>query len=173
VSLEIAYLGLGSNVGDRRAYLQAAAEDLWAHQVSVIGSSSVYATAPVGEVADQPDFLNACLEVETELAPGALLAACKAVEAALGRTLAGPGYVRHGPRPIDVDILVYGDCAYESPGLRIPHAELARRRFVLVPLAEIAPQLEIPGVGTVEAALAALPAGQAVRRHGPPLDVRA
>src|ERR671932_1179831 len=101
---ELGYLGLGSNVGDRRANLQAAAELLWAHDVPVLDSSSVYETEPVGEVLDQREFYNACIRIDTALEPDALLAACKAVEAELGRTLEGqPGYVRHGPRPIDVD----------------------------------------------------------------------
>ena len=173
MSLEVGHLGLGSNVGDRRAYLQAAVEDLWGHGVSVLASSSVYETEPVGEVTDQPQFLNVCVEIETELAPEALLAACKAVESALGRTLAGaPGYVRHGPRPIDVDILLLGDRTYASETLRIPHAELTARRFVLVPLLEIAPGIEIPGAGPAAEALAALGDGQQVRRAGAPLDVR-
>ena len=174
MSPEVGHLGLGSNVGDRRAYLQAAVEDLWGHGVSVLVSSSVYETEPVGEVTDQPEFLNACVEIETELAPEALLAACQAVEAALGRTLAGEaGYVRHGPRPIDVDILLLGERTYASDGLRIPHAELTVRRFVLVPLLEIAPRIEIPGAGPAADALAALGDGQQVRRVGPPLDVLA
>jgi 2-amino-4-hydroxy-6-hydroxymethyldihydropteridine diphosphokinase len=169
----IGHVGLGSNLGDRRGYLQAAVEDLWAHGVEVLLSSSVYETEPVGEVTDQPEFLNACVEVETGLDPEALLEACKAVEAALGRTPEGPGYVRHGPRPIDVDVLLLEGIAHESPRLRIPHPGLTTRRFVLVPLLEIAPDVEIPGVGRAADALAALGADQAVRRAGPPLDVRA
>jgi 2-amino-4-hydroxy-6-hydroxymethyldihydropteridine diphosphokinase len=174
VSVEIGYLGLGSNVGDRRAYLQAAVEDLWAHRVTVLASSSVYETEPVGEVTDQPEFLNVCVEIETELGPEPLLAACQAVESALGRTLSGEsGYVRHGPRPIDVDILLLGERRHRSDGLRIPHPELTERRFVLVPLLEIAPRIEIPGAGPAAKALAALGDGQQVRRAGAPLDVRA
>jgi 2-amino-4-hydroxy-6-hydroxymethyldihydropteridine diphosphokinase len=160
----IAYLGLGSNVGDRRANLQAAVEELWTHDVSVLASSSVYETEPVGEVLDQPPFLNACLRVETALAPEALLDACKAVERALGRVLAGEsGYVRHGPRPIDVDVLLLGSGPYSSSRLQVPHPALRERRFVLVPLAEL-------GVGLAADALAAL-GGDGVRRAGPPLDV--
>ena len=170
---EVAYLGLGSNVGARRANLQAAVELLWAHDVEVLGASSVYETEPVGEVPDQPEFLNACVEVETALGPEGLLDACKAVEAALGRALAGePGYVRHGPRPIDVDVLLLGSRPYRSARLRLPHPEVTSRRFVLVPLLELAPGLEVPGHGPASAALAALGPGQAVRRCGPPLDVR-
>ena len=100
------YLGLGSNVGDRRANLQAAVDALPAHGVRVLAASSVYDTEPVGEVLDQPDFLNACVRVETELEPEGLLDACKAVERELGRA---PGGVRHAPRPIDVDVLLLGD----------------------------------------------------------------
>ena len=173
MSLELGYLGLGSNVGDRRAHLQAAVEDLWGHDVRVLASSSVYETAPVGEVADQPPFLNACLEIETAHTPQGLLDACKAVEAALGRELSGPGYVRHGPRPIDVDVLLLGGGCHESPRLRIPHRELKARRFVLVPLLELAPDLELPGGRRATDSLAALGEDQSVRRAGPPLDVGA
>ena len=169
MSAELGYLGLGSNLGDRRAYLQAAAEDLWAHGVQAIASSSVYETEPVGEVLDQPAFLNACLRVETALAPEALLDACKAVERVLGREAGG---VRHGPRPVDVDVLLLGTKAYESERLSIPHREIARRRFVLAPLLELDPGLELPD-GTSLAAALALLGDQDVRRVGPPLEVRA
>jgi 2-amino-4-hydroxy-6-hydroxymethyldihydropteridine diphosphokinase len=165
----IGYLGLGSNVGERRANLQAAVGDLWLHGVAVLTSSSVYETEPVGEVPDQRDFLNACLRVETALGPEPLLDQCKAVERALGRT---PGGVRHGPRPIDVDLLLLGDLEYESERLRLPHREVTSRRFVLVPLLELAPELVVPGAGRAADALAALGPGQDVRRAGPPLDVR-
>jgi 2-amino-4-hydroxy-6-hydroxymethyldihydropteridine diphosphokinase len=171
--LQIGYLGLGSNVGDRRANLQAAVEDLWAHGVVVIAASSVYETEPVGDVLDQPDFLNACVQIETALAADGLLDACKAVEAALGRELSGTGYVRHGPRPLDVDILLLGDRPHRSERVQIPHPRLRERRFVLVPLLELAPALELPGDGRAADALAALGPAQAVRRAGPPLDVRA
>lgn len=156
------HLGLGSNVGDRRRNLQAAVDALPRHDVRVLASSSVYETAPVGEVLDQREFLNACLRVETELGPQELLDACKAVERELGREPGGP---RHGPRPIDVDLLRMGDTTYESDRLRLPHAELTTRRFVLVPLFELDP--ELPGIAQ---ALAALPADeQPVRRAGAPL----
>jgi 2-amino-4-hydroxy-6-hydroxymethyldihydropteridine diphosphokinase len=168
---KIGYLGLGSNVGDRRAHLQAAVEDLWTHDVEVLASSSVYETAPVGEHPDQRAFLNACVRIETALAPPALLDACKAVERALGRELEGPGYVHHGPRPIDVDVLLLGDGEHESPRLRVPHAELTARRFVLVPLLELDPGVVVPSAGRAAAALAALGDGQEVRRAGSPLDV--
>lgn len=169
MSVELGYLGLGSNLGDRRALLQAAIEDLWAHDVRALASSSVYETEPVGEVLDQPAFLNACLRVETALGPEALLDACKAVEAALGREAGG---VRHGPRPVDVDVLLLGTGAYTSERLEIPHREVANRRFVLVPLLELDPALELPDGTSLAAALDALEV-QDVHRAGPPLDVRA
>jgi len=168
VSAELGYLGLGSNLGDRRAMLQAAAEDLWTHGVQAIASSSVYETEPVGEVLDQPAFLNACLRIETALGPEELLDACKAVEAALGREAGG---VRHGPRPVDVDVLLLGTGAYTSKRLEIPHREVARRRFVLVPLLELDPGLELPDGTSLREALLGLE-GQDVRLAGPPLDVR-
>ena len=166
--MRIGYLGLGSNVGDRRANLQAAVEELWTHGVAVLASSSVYETEPVGEVLDQREFFNACVQIETELEPEPLLDACKAVERALGRAPAG---VRHGPRPIDVDVLLLEDVEYESERLRLPHRESTTRRFVLVPLLELDPELEIPGAGRAADALAALES-QGVRLAGPPLDVR-
>jgi 2-amino-4-hydroxy-6-hydroxymethyldihydropteridine diphosphokinase len=163
------FLGLGSNLGDRRAYLQAAVEDLWAHDVMALASSSVYETEPVGEVTDQPEFLNACVEIETRLRPEALLDACKAVESALGRAAGG---VRHGPRPIDVDVLLLDDTVLATERLTIPHPALTSRRFVLVPLLELAPRIEIPGAGPAPDVLAALGPGQEVRRAGPPLELR-
>jgi 2-amino-4-hydroxy-6-hydroxymethyldihydropteridine diphosphokinase len=160
------YLGLGSNVGDRRGYLEAAVARLPRHGVRVLASSPVYETEPVGEVLDQPEFLNACLRVETDLGPEELLDACKAVERDLGRR---PDVIRHGPRPVDVDVLLLGDLEYESPRLRLPHAEVTSRRFVLVPLLDLDPDLSTPGGARLADALAALGDGQAVRPDGPPL----
>jgi 2-amino-4-hydroxy-6-hydroxymethyldihydropteridine diphosphokinase len=165
------YLGLGSNVGDRRANLQAALDALRDRGIRVVASSSVYETEPVGEVLDQREFFNACLQIETDLEPEALLDACKDVERTLGRVTEGAGYVHHGPRPIDVDVLLLGDAAYSSPRLALPHREVTSRRFVLAPLLELAPELEVPGRGPAAAALAALGPGQAVRVAGPPLAV--
>ena len=165
---EIGYLGLGSNVGDRRTNLQATVECLWAHDIVPLASSSVYETEPVGEVLDQREFFNACLRIETELAPEPLLDACKAVERALGRA---PGGVRHGPRPIDVDLLLLEDVEYESGRLRLPHREVTTRRFVLVPLLELDPELEVPGGGRAADALSRLE-GQEVKLVGPPLELR-
>ena len=163
------HLGLGSNVGDRHANLQAAADALPAHGVEVIASSSVYETEPVGELLDQPDFYNACLRVRTALGPEALLVACKAVERELGRVVGG---VRHGPRPIDVDLLLLGDERFRSARLSLPHEQVASRRFVLVPLVELSPALVIPGVGAAADALTALRDEASVSRVGEPLAVR-
>ena len=156
------YLGLGSNVGDRIAHLRAARDSLAAHGVAVLRSSSVYETEPQGEILDQPDFLNACLEVETDLAPEDLLDACKVVEVETGRLMGGP---RHGPRTIDVDVLLLDDLAHESERLRIPHSDLLARRFVLAPLVELDPDLTLPGGTRLADALASLE-GQRVERVG-------
>ena len=167
---EVGYLGLGSNVGDRRTNLQATVELLWAHDVTVLLSSSVYETEPVGEVLHQRAFYNACLRIETTFKPERLLDACKAVEQAFGRVQAGEqGYVKHGPRPIDVDLLLLGDIEYASERLTLPHREVTSRRFVLVPLLELDPRLQVPGRGAAADALRAID-GQAVRRVGPPLE---
>ena len=165
---QVGFLGLGSNVGDRRANLQAAVDALPAHGVRVLASSSTYDTEPVGEVLDQPDFLNACVRVETTLAPEALLDACKAVERDLGRHAGG---VRHGPRPIDVDVLLLGDATHRSERLTLPHEQVTSRRFVLVPLLELEPALAVPGAGAAADALARLGADGDVRLAGPPLAV--
>ena len=166
------YLGLGSNVGERRDHLQSAVAGLRRHDVRVLASSSVYETEPVGEVLDQREFLNACLRIETDLGPEALLDACKAVERERGRVLDDdPSYVRHGPRPLDVDLLLFGDEPYASERLTLPHREVTTRRFVLAPLLELDPDLVVPGRGPAEAALAGLGPGQDVRVAGPPLDV--
>ena len=160
------YLGLGSNVGDRRGFLEAAVQRLRRHGVRVLASSSVYETEPVGEVLDQPDFLNACLRVETDLDPEELLDACKAVEHELGRR---PDTLRHGPRPVDVDVLLLGDLVHSSRRLQLPHPQATGRRFVLVPLLELDPDLTTSDGTRLADALAALGEGQEVRPEGPPL----
>jgi 2-amino-4-hydroxy-6-hydroxymethyldihydropteridine diphosphokinase len=160
------YLGLGSNEGDRRAHLEAALRALREHGVAVLASSSVYATEPVGEVLDQREFYNACVRVRTDLAPEVLLDVCKAVERSLGREAGG---MRHGPRPIDLDLLLLGEIKLSTERLTLPHRDLAARRFVLVPLIELDPDLTAPGLGPLAGALAALGDGQHVRRAGPPL----
>jgi 2-amino-4-hydroxy-6-hydroxymethyldihydropteridine diphosphokinase len=164
------YLGLGSNIGDRRAHLQAAVDTLARHGVRVLRSSSTYDTEPVGLILDQPEFLNACLEVETEHEPIELLDACKEVEREVGRSAGGP---RHGPRVIDVDLLLLGALEFEAERLRLPHEQVTSRRFVLVPLLELDPELTLPGGERLDAALAALGGGQDVRVAGPPLTVGA
>ncbi len=111
-----------------------AARDRLARSVEVVAASSVYETAPQGEVLDQPDFLNAVVEIETSLGPHELLDLCKSVEAELGRE---PGGARHGPRPIDVDLLMLGDLRVDDERLTLPHPEITSRRFVLEPLLEL------------------------------------
>lgn len=141
MAVTVGYLGLGSNVGDRCANMQAAVDLLPEHGVRVLRCSSIYETEPVGEVLDQRDFYNACVEIETALSPDALLAACKGIELRLGRD---PQGVRHGPRPIDIDLLLLGDMTYISQRLMLPHPQTKSRRFVLVPLLELAPELTDP-----------------------------
>jgi 2-amino-4-hydroxy-6-hydroxymethyldihydropteridine diphosphokinase len=163
VAVRTGYLGLGSNVGDRRANLVRALELLGDHGVAIEAVSSLYETEPVGEILDQPDFLNAAARVRTELEPLALLDACKVVEAELGRAFGGP---RHGPRPIDVDVLMLGDLELEHERLRLPHAEVTSRRFVLEPLLELDPELELPDGTRLSDRVEALGSDQRVERVG-------
>jgi 2-amino-4-hydroxy-6-hydroxymethyldihydropteridine diphosphokinase len=158
----IGYLGLGSNVGDSAANLAAAVDSLEAAGISVLAKASLYTTAPQGEVLDQPDFLNSALKIETSLRPLELLDLAKRIERAQGRDPAG---VRHGPRPIDIDVLLLGDEPFESERLTLPHREIATRRFVLEPLLEIEPELTLPD-GTRAAALLAGVADQPVEKTG-------
>jgi 2-amino-4-hydroxy-6-hydroxymethyldihydropteridine diphosphokinase len=165
---ETGLLGLGSNVGERRANLQAAADALPAAGVEVLASSSTYDTDPVGDVLDQPTFLNACLLVRTALEPLALLAAVKRLERELGREQPAP---RHGPRTIDIDILLLGVQELEHERMSLPHAQLLNRRFVLIPALELDFELRAPGGRSLADALAALPVEEGVRWAGPPLRV--
>ncbi len=160
------YLGLGSNIGRRRALLEAAVRHLREHPVEVLRSSSVYDTEPVGLVLEQPEFLNACVEIETELEPEPLLDVCKMVERTVGRR---PGAGRHAPRVIDVDLLLLGQRVHRSPRLTLPHPELSSRRFVLVPLLELDSGLRLPGGVALTEALRLLGSEQEVRPAGPPL----
>jgi 2-amino-4-hydroxy-6-hydroxymethyldihydropteridine diphosphokinase len=153
-------------MGDRRAHLADAVAALPNRGVDVLTSSSVYETEPVGPVPDQPEFLNACLRIETSLEPEPLLDACKAVERELGRD---PGGVHYGPRTIDIDVLLLDGRSYRTDRLSLPHPQVASRRFVLVPLLELDPSLALPDGERLADALAALPDGQAVRLAGPPL----
>lgn len=157
------YLGLGSNVGDRPAHLRAAVRELPRHGVEVEAVSSTYETEPVGEIADQPDFLNACIRIRTPLEPERLLDVCKAIEIQRGRAL-GP---RHAPRPLDLDLLILGDAELHTERLTLPHPELRNRRFVLEPLLELDPGLTLPDGAALADCLAALPEDeQRVRRVG-------
>jgi 2-amino-4-hydroxy-6-hydroxymethyldihydropteridine diphosphokinase len=143
----VAYVGLGANMGDREATIRRAAGLIGAARVSPIVE-----TEPWG-YADQPMFLNAVAEVETELPARALLELLLDVERRLGRERTGP---RYGPRAIDLDLLLYGDERISEPGLEVPHPRLLERLFVLEPLAALVPARKIPGNGTVSEALAGI-----------------
>ena len=157
------YLGLGSNVGDSAGHLQAAIELLEAEGIEIEAASSAYVTEPVGEILDQPDFLNAAVRIRTELEPEALLEVCKRVEAERGREFDLP---RHSPRPLDVDLLLLGDLELATDRLTLPHPEVRSRRFVLVPLLELDPGLALPDGTRLADALAALGPGQRVEPLG-------
>ena len=158
-----AHLGLGSNLGDRAAHLEQALEALSAAGLTLLRRSSLYATEPVG-FAPQHWFLNCVVEAETELMPRQLLRATQEVERSLGRRR----MVRNGPRAVDVDILLYGSTVVSMPDLEIPHPRMAERRFVLVPLREIAAGLRHPTLRrSVAELLAATPDRSEVRRWHP------
>jgi 2-amino-4-hydroxy-6-hydroxymethyldihydropteridine diphosphokinase len=161
-------LGLGSNVGERRARLQAAVDGLGSVGVRVLACSSTYDTDPVGELLDQPSFLNACLRIETELEPLELLDAVKALERELGRT----DGVRHGPRAIDIDILLLAELQVRDARMTLPHEQLLLRRFVLIPALELDFELALPDGRRLSDALAALGLEEGVRWAGPPLELR-
>jgi 2-amino-4-hydroxy-6-hydroxymethyldihydropteridine diphosphokinase len=127
--------------------------------------SSLYETEPVGEITDQPDFLNAAVRVRTALEPEALLDLSKAIEAEHGRVFGGP---RHGPRPIDIDLLLLGDIEMSTERLTLPHPEVTSRRFVLLPLLELDPELRLPDGTGLQAALEELGESQSVERVSPP-----
>jgi 2-amino-4-hydroxy-6-hydroxymethyldihydropteridine diphosphokinase len=156
-----AYLGLGSNLGDRRALLQQAIDALDWGDVSVVGRSRIYETDPVGGPEGQPRFLNQVIAVETALDAWGLWERCSAVEAAFGR--AREHELRWGPRTIDVDLLLFGDDAVSEPGLTIPHPRMHERAFVLIPLADLAGDRELPGHGRIV---------DLARRMGPAAAVR-
>lgn len=147
----VSYLGLGSNVGDRLAYLQSAVEKLASSQsIQVVKLSPVYQTEPVGYVA-QEDFYNMVVEIRTSLAAGELLSEVKRIESELGRIESN----HKGPRTIDIDILLYGDVPIVQHKLTVPHPLMIEREFVLRPLLDIAPQAIIPTLNiTIEEALA-------------------
>ena len=141
------YVGLGANLGNREKSIRDAAAELGASRLSAIRE-----TEPWG-LTDQPRFLNAVAELETELTPRELLDRLLDVERALGRTRSGP---RWGPRTIDLDLLLFGTRRIDEPGLKVPHPRLHERVFVLEPLAELAPDAVVPGLGKVSELLAKL-----------------
>ena len=141
-----AYVGLGSNLGDRAATLSRAVELLGREPgIEVVAVSSFRETDPVGYL-DQPPFLNGAVAVETSLAPGAVLDALLEVERVLGRTRLGP---RYGPRTVDLDLLLMDEIVVDGPGLTVPHPRLHERAFALEPLLELDPDLVVPGHGRV------------------------
>lgn len=151
------FLGLGSNLGDRKANLRLAVRRL-RELMQITRVSSLYETGPVG-FADQPDFLNAVAEAETILSPSGLLTVIKQVEESLGRE---PTF-RYGPRAIDVDVLLYDDIVFQGQEVKVPHPRLHERRFVLEPLVELAPDVVHPVLlRPVSAILADLPEGERV-----------
>ena len=157
--LHLVYLSLGSNVGDRAAQLREAQVRL-ATVGRVVGVSSLYETEPV-EFTEQPWFLNCAVALETATTPQQLMIAILNIEKEMGRRRVQ----KKGPRTIDIDILLFGDCITDSPELRIPHPAMQRRRFVLEPLAEIAPEVVHPMFNkTIRELRDALPEGQSVRR---------
>jgi 2-amino-4-hydroxy-6-hydroxymethyldihydropteridine diphosphokinase len=145
--MTLAYVGLGSNLGDREGLIRRAADLIGATRLS-----SLRETDPWGH-EDQPKFLNAAAELETPLAARQLLVFLLDVERRLGRERIGP---RWGPRTIDLDLLLYGEETIDEPGLVVPHPRLREREFALGPLSELVPSLKIPGNGTVQEALARL-----------------
>jgi len=147
-----AFVGIGSNLGDRERNIRQAVELLSAEGgIDVVAVSEIRETDPVGPVEQGP-FLNGAVRIETDLAPRKLLERLLAVEERLGRVRRE----RWGPRTIDLDLLLYGDDVVEEPGLTVPHPRLHERRFALEPLSDLAPSLEIPGKGPISALLAEL-----------------
>ncbi len=152
--MQRAYVGLGSNLGDREQTLRAAVAALAARPgVEVVAVSSLIDTEPVGYTA-QPRFLNGVAALDTDLSARELLELLLEVERSFGRRR--DGVPPQGPRTLDLDLLLYGDGEIDEPGLRVPHPRLHERGFVLGPLAEVAPGLDVPGRGRVEALLARL-----------------
>jgi 2-amino-4-hydroxy-6-hydroxymethyldihydropteridine diphosphokinase len=149
-----AFVGIGSNLGEPERQIATALDQLAAEEgIELVAVSTLRETEPVGYL-DQPNFLNGAAHIETALPARDLLKRLLAIEGRLGRVRGeGP---RFGPRTIDLDLLVYGQERIEEPGLSVPHPRLAERRFALEPLAELAPGLEIPGLGPVQALLAEL-----------------
>lgn len=157
--MKIAYLSLGSNVGDREKHLARARERLNSEGLRILRASALYETEP-RDVPDQPWFLNQVVEIETRLLPKQLLEQTQKIERALGRVRTWA----KGPRTIDIDILLYGDTIVSTPGLEIPHERMADRRFVLEPLSELAPELRHPRTGATVSEMLARVKNQKVER---------
>lgn len=160
-----ACIALGANIGDPVRQIESGTAALAALPgTRLLARSSLYRSAPVG-YADQPDFINAVAVIETTLAPQALLEALLAIECTHGRVRDFP----NAPRTLDLDIVLYGDLSMQSPGLTIPHARMLNRAFVMVPLAEVAPEAHVPGHGRVRALAAHLDATQVVQLQRMPV----
>lgn len=163
-ALVTAYLGLGSNLDDPAAQVTRAIDAIAALPDSALRAvSSLYRNPPMGP-QDQPDYVNAVVAIETRLAPRALLDAMQAIERSQGRDRSGQ---RWGPRTLDLDLLIYGERVLDEDHLKVPHPGLAERAFVLVPLAEIAPQVSIPGHAALAVLLAAVDRASVVPMTAP------
>lgn len=157
--MKLVYIALGSNLGDRAEHLRFAREQIDSQDLRLLRASSIYETAP-RDVEDQPWFLNQVIECETQLFPRQLLARLQKIERAMGRKRR----TAKGPREIDLDILLFGDAVVKASELEIPHPRMAERRFVLEPLAELAPEKKLPGSRRTIRELLAGVASQAVRK---------
>lgn len=157
-----AYVALGCNLGDRERNLRDAVAAIDALPATrVLAESSIYVTAPIGVSAEQPDYFNAVIGIDTHLSARGLLEALQQIEFSAGR-VREPG-MRNVARPLDLDVLLYDEQVIDEPGLQVPHPRLPDRAFVLVPLAEIAPDIVVPGAGSVCALLSGV-AGQRIAR---------
>ncbi len=157
--MKLVYIALGSNLGDRKENLRLAREQIAAPDLRILRVSSIYETEP-RDVKDQPWFLNQVIECETDLFPRQLLARLQKIERAMGRKRT----VAKGPREIDLDILLFGDAVVKAPELEVPHPRLAERRFVLEPLAELAPDKKHPGTRRTIREMLAKVTGQVVKK---------
>jgi 2-amino-4-hydroxy-6-hydroxymethyldihydropteridine diphosphokinase len=157
--LKVVYIALGSNIGDRAENLQQARAQITAPDLRVLRASSIYETAP-RDIKDQPWFLNQVIECETDLFPRQLLARLQKIEKSMGRKRG----IAKGPREIDLDILFFGDAVVKAPELEVPHPRMAERRFVLQPLAELAPEKKHPGTRKTVREMLAGVADQVVRK---------
>lgn len=157
--MKTAYLAIGSNLGDRAAHLREALRRLEAEELQIVRKSSIYETAPQ-YVLDQGEYLNAVVQIETELFPLQLLKRARKVEHDMGRQR----LLKNGPRNIDIDILFYGRSVIDAPDLQVPHPRIGERRFVLEPLEEIAPDLRHPLTGKTPGEMLAALEPQGVRR---------